>query len=405
MIYQIEYISEGKIKKTLIRASSFSDAIRKFRDKKLGVFKDINEYKAPSIKERFLKSIDLSKVDLEEFISILEQMYVMLNAGIGIDIVIENMYKQIKNKKLKKIFLNIKNDIQSGLSLSESFKKFEKELGYLTTAMIKLGEETGDIALAIKDLATILSEILDNRKRLKKATRYPTFIIFAMMVSFTIVILFVIPPFKAIFEQMQTELPLPTRFLLWIDSALSHYGLFIISGAISIFILISILYNKNPKARLFLDKMLLKIYIVGAVIRLAMIGRFVYVFQRLVDSGIPILDSIDIALNIVDNEYIKERLSLIKSSVASGGTIKEGFEKSELFENMIIEMISAGEESGALVGMLKKVSNYYLEKYKSIVDNLSVLIEPLLIMAIAGFILTMALGIFLPMWDLTNAVK
>ena len=153
-----------------------------------------------------------------------------------------------------------------------------------------------------------------------------------------------------------------------------------------------------------MDKWLLKVYIVGPVIKLAMIGRFVYVLQRLIDSGIPILDAVDIALKIVDNLYIKNRLEYIKNSIISGGSIAKGFEESGLFEDMIIQMISAGEESGALVLMLKKVSNYYLEKYRYTVDNIATLIEPILIAAIAGFVITLALGIFLPMWSLVETM-
>ena len=329
----------------------------------------------------------------------------MLDAGLAIDMVMGNIKETIKNRKLKNIFYSLENDIKAGFSLTAAFEKFEKDLGKLSVSMIKLGEETGDLARAVKDLSVILHEISDNRKRLKKATRYPMFIVFAMSIAFVIVILFVIPPFKAIFAQLKSELPLPTRFLLWIEAALQHYGLYILLGAVFIFGIITYLYNTNDKVRLRLDKFLLRIYIVGPVIQLAMTGRFVYVLQRLIDSGIPILDSVDIALNIIDNTYIKRQFEKIKNSIATGGTIKQGFEDSGMFENMTVQMIAAGEESGSLVLMLQKVSNYYLEKYRYIVDNIAVLIEPILIAAIAGFVLTLALGIFLPMWNLTEAIQ
>ena len=154
-----------------------------------------------------------------------------------------------------------------------------------------------------------------------------------------------------------------------------------------------------------MDQILLKVYIVGPVIKLAMIGRFVYVLQRLIDSGIPIMDAVDIALNIIDNTYIKKQLEHIKNSIISGSTIKQGFEESKMFENMTVQMVASGEESGSLVLMLQKVSDYYLGKYRDLVDNIAVLIEPILIAAIAGFVLTMALGIFLPMWNLTETIQ
>jgi len=402
MYFKIKYVNKGKVKEIIISAKSIKDALDKFRRKKLGVLIDIEEFNKDSLIEKLVKKIAISNIDLEEFIAILEQIYVMLDAGIAIDLTLQNIIKAIKNKKLKYIFNSILQDIKGGFSLSHAFSKFEKELGRLTIAMIKLGEETGDLAGAIKDLATILHEILDNRKRLKKATRYPMFIIFAMSIAFVIVVLFVIPPFKSIFAQLKTELPLPTKFLLWLEASIVNYGLYILAGAFVVFGILLYLYNTKENIRLKMDKWLLKVYIVGPVIKLAMIGRFVYVLQRLIESGIPILDAVDIALKIVDNFYIKSRLEYIKNSIISGGGIAKGFEESGLFEDMIVQMIAAGEESGALVLMLKKVSNYYLEKYKYIVDNIATLIEPILIAAIAGFVITLALGIFLPMWSLVD---
>jgi len=405
MYFKIEYINKGKPEEIIISAKTPKEAVKKFRLKRLGILRNIQEYHKDSITDKLIKKLDLAKIDLDEYISVLEQIYVMLDAGLSIDSIMDNVKETIKNKKLKKIFRSVENDIKAGLSLTSSFSKFEQELGRLTVSMVRLGEETGDLARAFKDLSVILHEISDNRKRLKKATRYPMFIIFAMSIAFIIVILFVIPPFKDIFAQLNTQLPLPTRFLLWIEGAVQKYGLYILIGGVTFFAIVSFFYNSNDNVRLKLDKMLLNIYIVGPVIKLAMIGRFVYVLQRLIDSGIPIVDAVDIALNIVDNSYIKKRLENIKSSIITGGTIKHGFYESGMFENMTVQMVAAGEESGSLVLMLQKVGNYYLEKYRYIVDNIAILIEPILIAAIAGFVMTLALGIFLPMWNLTEVMK
>jgi len=405
-LYKINYISKGKLNSKVLKAKSIKDAIVLLKRKdKRAIVKNIEEIEKQSIIDEFLRKLDLAKIDLEEYIGVIDQMYVMLDAGLGIDTILDNVKENIKNKKLKKIFYSLANDIRAGLSLTESFKKFEKDLGTLSIAMIELGEETGDIVRAMQDLSQILSEILENRKRLKKATRYPVFIIFAMMIAFVIVILFVIPPFKSLFAQLKTELPLPTRFLLWIEYAFEQYGIYVLTGAFIIFAILIYLYNTSEKARFNMDKFLLKIYIVGPVIKLAMIGRFIFVMQRLIDAGIPIINAVEIALNIVENKFIYSRLVLIKNSIQMGGTVKKGFEESGLFEKMIIQMISAGEESGSLVLMLKKASNYYLSKYRYIVDNIATLIEPILIAAIAGFVFTLALGIFLPMWNLTEAMQ
>jgi len=405
MFFKIDYIKNRKLYSKTIQAKHSAEAIKilKKKEKRI-IIRNIVEVEKKSLIEQLASKLDLSKIDLEEYISTIDQIYVMLDAGLGIDTVFDNVKEEITNKKLKKIFYAISNDIKAGISLTNSVKKFEKELGTLSIAMISLGEETGDIATAMKDLSKILSEILDNRQRLKKATRYPIFIIFAMMIAFVVVILFVIPPFKSLFATLHTELPLPTRFLLWIEHAFEAYGVYVITGAILIVGFITYLYNSSEKAKFQMDKFMLKIYIVGNVIRLAMIGRFLFVMQSLIEAGIPIMDSVEIALKIVDNKYLYSKFVLIKNSIQTGGSIKHGFEESGMFDKMIIQMISAGEESGALILMLKKASDYYLNKYKYIVDNISTLIEPILIAAIAGFVATLALGIFLPMWNLTEAM-
>lgn len=404
-VYKIDYIQKGKLKSVRIKASSTYEALKEFRRKYNGIIKNISEINQPSLMEKIKKYVFSEKINNEEFIAVLDQLYVMLDAGISIDNALSELLTGIKDKKLKKILEEVYNKINSGYSLSNSFKPYEKNFGIITLAMIKLGEESGDLALAIKELSEILNEIEENRKRFKKATRYPMFIIIAMMIAFIIVILFVIPPFKAIFAQLNTELPLPTRFLLWIEWAIKKYFLIIIFLSGVIFGVMNYIYNTNEKFHIFIDKMMLKIYILGDIIKLAMIGRFIYVLTSLVKSGIPIVTSTDIAIGIVENAYLRKKLMLIKDEIVKGGSITEGFKNTGLFEPMIIQMVKAGEESGNITKMFEKIADYYLNQYRYIVDHIAVLIEPLLIAAIAGFVFTLALGIFLPMWNLTESFK
>ena len=405
IVFKIDYIKQGKLKSVKIKASTMYEALKKFKSNYHGIIRNVTEINEPSLSEKIENFFSSKKIDNEEFIGILNQLYVMLDAGISIDVALSQTIEGIKNKKLKNMLEDIYNKINSGYSLVDAFKAYEKSLGVITIAMIKLGEESGDIASAIKDLANILSEIEENRKRFKKATRYPMFIIIAMVIAFTIVILFVIPPFKAIFAQLGSELPLPTRVLLWIEWAIRKYALMIIGLSIITFGIFNYFYIKNKKFHIFVDKKMLKVYILGKVIKLAMIGRFVYILKSLIKSGIPIVTSVDIALSIVENAYLAQKLSLVKDEIVKGGSITEGFKNTELFEPMTVQMIKAGEESGSLTKMFEKVSDYYLNEYRYIVDNIAVLIEPLLIAAIAGFVFMLALGIFLPMWNLTEAMK
>ena len=411
MFFKIRYLKDGKEESLVLEAQNLIEASKKFKLSKKGVFLGAEEtdepfeFKLKHLKETIAQSFESHKIDLDEYIAILEQIYVMLDASLSLNDILSNLTENIKNKTLKKIFNQLNQDIQSGINISTSLKKYEREIGHLSIAMIELGEQSGLLAEAFKELAGILTEINENRKKLKSATRYPIFILFAMMIAFTIVILFVIPPFKNIFADLGAKLPMPTRFLLWLEWFLENFGPWIVAGGVVFMGVINYLYHKYYKVKLKIDKWMLKVYIVGDVVHNALLGRFLYAFDKMVDAGIPIMDALDTALGIVDNAYMKEQLSKIKNAIAEGRGLASGFKDAELFDKMIVQMIQSGEDSGALNKMLDKASKYYREKYLNIVENISTLIEPILIAAIAGFVTMLAFGIFLPMWGMASAVQ
>ncbi len=326
----------------------------------------------------------------------------MTDAGIPINTALKETILFTTNQQLKYIFGHILQDIENGKSLSQSSKPFKKQLGELSLSLFYLGEQSGRLSDAFLKLADILETIQKNRRMLKKATRYPLFIITAMVIAFIIIITMVVPQFQELFESEKLVLPYPTRFLLWIEGAFVHFGPFILSGAILLVAIYSSFYRKNPRVRLKTDKMMLRIYIIGDVIRYAMLGRFLYIFQILLKSGIPILQALDGAIGVVDNRWIRYRLKRVISTINDGRSLYEGFEESKIFDRIIIQMVKTGEDGGALERMLEKSYSYYNNKYQYIVDNIATLIEPVLITAIAGFVLILALGIFLPMWNMVS---
>jgi general secretion pathway protein F len=328
----------------------------------------------------------------------------MLNAGLPITVCLEDVLKTTTQKRLLEIYTHISTEVESGISLSEAFKRYESEVGTISIALLDLGEKTGTLDESIEKLADILQEVHDNRMKLKKATRYPITVIFAMAIAFSFVITLVVPQFQSMFEEYQTELPFPTLMLLWIEGAITNYGVFVLIGMVLISAGLSILYKRNDIFKLGFDRYMLKVYIVGQVIYLSMIGRFIFVFDRLSTSGVPILDSLKTAIGIVENNYLKERLNKIIDAIEEGRSLTDGFSDTKQFESMVIQMISAGESSGSLSAMLDKISDIYRKKYSYLVDNVATMIEPLLIAAIAGFVLLLALGIFLPMWSIAEAV-
>ena len=406
--FKVIYKRGKKRYSTIIEAENRTVVIQNFFDRKTGVLIKIYEVKKPlsfyikEIKEKLNNLIKNRSANLEELISIIDQLAIMLDAGLPLNIILDNVTKTQNNKILKAIFENIKRDIESGKSFYDAAKPYRRQLGVLTLSMIRLGEDTGTLSESLKDLSDILQAVLDNRRKFKKAIRYPIFVIFAMAIAFTAVILIVIPQFKTFFKESKIELPLPTKILLWLDHAITTFGPYILSTSVFIFLTLLFLYKRNRKVELFLDKIILKVYIVGKATLYAMMNRFLYVFSVLVEAGIPMNDAIKTSSEIVENSYIKTNLEKISFAIEEGRGLYEGFKDTNMFENMAIEMIKAGESGGAIGKMMGKVSKIYQDRFNYIVDNIATLLEPILIGAIAGFVLFLALGIFLPMWNMVN---
>ena len=307
--YEIIY-RHGKIKdKIVIQAQNKLEVMKKFQSMEIGVrvsLKEINEpvmMKAQKAISRYNNPIKDTKINIEQYISALQQLSVMLDAGMPINICLVETIKSTEDPMLKAILENVSIDVESGQSLTSAFTPYSKQLGNLSISMFNLGEQSGTLSESLTRLANILQNINDNRVKLKKATRYPLFVIIAMSVAFTVVIVFVVPQFEDLFSNMKSELPFPTRLLLWLEKAITTYGPYILVAGIALSIVFSYVYKKSFSFALKVDQLLLKTYLVGTITKYAMLGRFVYIFDILVHAGIPIVDALKAASSVVDNLY------------------------------------------------------------------------------------------------------
>lgn len=406
--FQVRYKSGKRRFSITLEANNKIDALKSFKDKHLGVPLGIRETSEPltlkweRFKNHLSDPIKNRRVKEEPYIAFLDQVGTMLDAGMPINTCLAESVSDTPDPMLRAIFAEVLSDIEGGQSLTNSLARFGPQLGVLSLSMFELGEQTGTLGIAIAKLSAIVQQIHTNRQMLKKATRYPLFIIVAMGLAFVIVITFVVPQFQAFFEQSGMELPFPTKLLLWTEYALRAYGPYILGGAIILATTFSYVYSKNELIRLKTDQYFLKIFIVGKVTYYAMIGRFIYLFNVLSEAGIPIIDSLEIAMGVVENSYMKQELQKIAIAIEDGRSLAQGFSETQQFEGMILQMIKAGESSGSLGKMLGKVNQVYNSRYTYIVENIATMIEPILIAAIAGFVLVLALGIFLPMWHLVD---
>jgi general secretion pathway protein F len=355
-------------------------------------------------KTNFFQNIKKRKVKPDALIASVRQLAVMTNAGISIHDSLSEIADSTDDQALKHVFKKLADDINSGLSLSNSMENFRFELGNLTIAMVQLGEKTGNLDEALYALANMLEEIRANFIKFKKAMAYPRNVMIAMAIAFTILISFVVPKFKSIFEQLNTELPLPTQILLTLEHLFNNYGLYVIAILFLFFIFFKYLISNYKHIKFAWHTFLLRTYLIKNIIKFSTLSRFTLVFSELVRAGIPIAEALDTSISMIDNLPLKYKLSSVRRTVEKGGTLNIGLSETNLFENMIIQMVRAGEDSGTLDAMMQKVAEYYKMKFDAIIDGLSEAIEPIMLVIIAAMVILLALGIFLPIWGLGAAV-
>lgn len=413
MYYKITLLQKGKRTEVTVEANNKREAsLKAKKDNKGANVVGSKEVSAPleDVFSKFLKDLSKSsksKIPMADKIATIRQIAVMTDAGISIHDTLLDVSEHIENKQLKEIYGSIGNDINAGKSMSDAIDNYAVEFGNVTLAMTKLGESTGNFPESYHKLADVLEDIRDNTAKFKKAIRAPLITLTAMGIAFTILIMVVVPKFKAIFEHLHTELPVPTLILLWLEHAFSHYGLFLLAGLFGTIQGVKFFYKTNKDVKRKIDAMLVspKFYLINRVVFLSTMHKYTLVFGELVKSGIPVSEALSTAVDMVDNLYIKEKLLTVNANIGRGMSLTESFDQTGLFENMLLQMIKAGEASGQLDAMLDKVTTYYDMQFQDIIDNLATYIEPIMMFFIAGLVLLMALGIFLPMWDLGKAVK
>ena len=363
------------------------------------------EEKFKQFKINLAKNLRKKKIKPDALIASTRQLAVMTNAGIPINDSIIEIARSASDERLRDIFLSLADDINAGHSLSHAVGNYRFELGNLTLAMIELGEKTGNVAEALYSLSDMLEEIRANVIKFKKAMSYPRNVMIAMAVAFTILISYVVPQFRTIFEQLHAKLPLPTVILLKLEYLFNNFGPYILAILFFSYMIFKFMVNNYTNFRYGFHKFLLKVYLIKNVIMYATLSRFTLVFSELVRAGIPIAEALDTSISMVDNLPLKDKLSTVRATVEKGGNLHNGLKETGLFENMIIQMVSAGESSGQLDSMMQKVAEYYKMKFDAIIDGLAEAIEPIMLFVIASMVLLLALGIFLPMWDMGNAVQ
>ena len=409
--YKVSIFYRGKQQDVIIKSLSKAEAIIEAKKNYKGLVVKAEEIPMPFedrikiLKDLINNKILRKKLNYPAYISALRELSVLVKAGISLKDSLEDIGENTSDSLIKEIFLKAADAIDSGKTFSDVFEEYETYVGGISLAIIRLGEQTGDLVSSLEYLADVYENMYENKKKMIKALRYPIITLIAIVIAFVVLILLVVPKFKSIFEQLHAQLPLPTRILLGIEYVMTNYGFFVLMLFIAVVISIVFLYKTSLKFKYNMDRILLKTYLIGSIIEYATLHRFLLTLSSLLKSGVPLLDSLKISKGIIGNEIIKEKIDKIIIGINRGRSLSEMLKETSLVNFIALRMISAGEESGELDSMLEKAANYYEDRFQGIIENMQASIEPIMLSVIGGLVLLIALGIFMPMWNLATAVK
>ena len=332
------------------------------------------------------------------------QLATLQKAGLPILLALSALREQTENKVFKEVIAQISRDIESGLSLSGALEKYPLIFDPLYINMVSSGEVSGRLDQVLERLATLREHDETIRLRIKSATRYPMIVVVAIIIGFIVLTTLVVPRYAKIYAQYTTALPLPTQILLGINYAITKlWWLLIILGLGGHFLFKQ--YINTTLGRISWDSLKLKIPVFGPLFLKLSISRFTRITGTLMRSGIPILKILDISGGSTGNVIVSKAIQNIKKNVTEGKGMSEPMKISGLFPPIVTQMVAVGEETGKLDELLIHVSNYYDEQVDYTISNLTSLIEPILIFVLGLAVLFMALGIFLPMWNLMSIFK
>jgi len=407
--YKVFMFYKGEQIEFIIKSFNKAEAIIDAKKTNQGILVKIEEIPMPFneklniLKDMVSEKVLRKKINYPSYIGSLRQISVMIKAGISLKDGLKDIGENTKDRLVKELFLKSAEAIDSGKTLSDVFMDYQQYVGGISLALIRLGEQTGDLAASLDYLADIYENMYENRKKMVKALRYPVITLIAIVVAFVILIMMVVPKFKSIFEQLHAQLPLPTRILLGTEYVLSHYGMLVFLIIFAIIFAIIFFYKTSKDFKYKADAVLLKTYLIKDIIRYATLHRFLLILSSLLSSGVPLVESLKISEGIVENEVIKKKIFNIRQGINQGRSFAEMLKEADLVNFIALRMISAGEESGELDTMLKNAASYYEDRFQSVIDNMQAAIEPIMLTVIGGLVLLLALGIFLPMWNLAQA--
>ncbi|MCX7205248.1 MAG: type II secretion system F family protein [Proteobacteria bacterium] len=344
------------------------------------------------------------KITDEDITMFTRQLATMLKSGVPLLTSFDIVAKGHSNPSVTKLLMDIKNDIETGSSLTQAFRKHPNEFDALYCNLIQAGEQAGILDALLARLATYKEKTLGVKKKIKSALFYPTAVIVAAFVITAVIMIFVIPAFKELFSSFGANLPTPTLIVMAISDVFVTYWWLIFGGIFGGIWSFLKAWKKSEAIQIVMDRLLLKIPIIGKIMLDATIARWCRTLATMFAAGVPLVESLDSVGGAAGNYLYKLATKKIQTEVSTGTSLTLAMQSTNMFPNMVMQMVAIGEESGALDSMLGKVADYYEEEVDNAVEALSSLMEPVIMVVLGTLIGGLVVAMYLPIFKMGEVV-
>jgi len=339
------------------------------------------------------------KVTEEDVMLFSRQIYSLLKAGVPILRALAGLQETTTNLAMKKVIYEVRRSLEGGVDLGNSFAQHPKVFNNFYVAMVRVGETSGQIDHIFMRLYKHMEFEQFMRKQVKSALRYPSFVILAMVIAIGVINVMVIPAFETVFRSMGSDLPVPTKILMASSRLTIEYGWYLM-GMVAVGFFVFKQWRDTPAGRMAWDAWLVRLPLVGPIVTQASLSRFARAFALSLRSGVPLERALSSVAMTADNTFLAERIEGMRDSITRGDSLTRAAVAAGIFTPMVLQMIAIGEETGMLDELLEEIGELYGNEVEYSIKTLSQQIEPILVIFLGAVVLLLALGVFLPMWDM-----
>lgn len=344
-------------------------------------------------------------VDDKDIVIFTRQFSTMIDAGLPLVQALDILSTQVENKFLAKTLETIKTDVESGSTYADALKKHPKAFTDLYANMVAAGESGGILDTILNRLAAYMEKAMKLRKKVKGAMVYPIVVSSIAVICIAVIMIFVVPTFSKMFTQMGGTLPLPTLLVIKLSNFLAGLGGMLTGVAIFAFIIGFKQIRKTEKGQAVTDGIFLKLPVFGIMLRKVAVAKFTRTLGTLISSGVPILDGLEITAKTAGNKVIEYAVMDVRQAISEGKTLAEPLMKSKVFPPMVTHMIAVGESTGALDAMMNKIADFYDDEVDASVNNLTAMMEPMLMVFLGGSVGFIVIAMYLPIFKLITLIK